>query len=91
MRHNRMTIADLRACKGKRQLSMLYVENTDEAAAANALSCAAFAATNGFNRVTISGLIASFLVQPAAINPLHSAAASRNEKVAFMVLSMIFH
>ena len=36
MRHNRMTIADLRACKGKRQLSMLYVENTDEAAAANA-------------------------------------------------------
>lgn len=36
MRHNRMTIADLRAAKGKRQLSMLFVENTDEAAAAAA-------------------------------------------------------
>ncbi len=36
MRHNRMTIADLRAAKGKRQLSMLFVENTDEAKAAAA-------------------------------------------------------
>lgn len=36
MRHNRLTIAGLRALKGKRQLSMLFVENTDEAAAAAA-------------------------------------------------------
>ncbi len=36
MRHKRMTIADLRAAKGKRQLSMLFVENTDEAKAAAA-------------------------------------------------------
>lgn len=36
MRHNRKTVADLRALKGKRQLSMLFVENTDEAAAADA-------------------------------------------------------
>ena len=36
MRHNRKTVADLRALKGKRQLSMLFVENTDEAAAAAA-------------------------------------------------------
>ena len=36
MRHKRKTVADLRALKGKRQLSMLFVENTDEAAAAAA-------------------------------------------------------
>ena len=36
MRHNRMTVADLRARKGKGQMSMLFVENTDEAAAAAA-------------------------------------------------------
>lgn len=35
MRHNRMTVADLRALKGKRQLSMLFVETPDEAAAAS--------------------------------------------------------
>ena len=36
MRHNRLTVADLRALKGKRQLTMLFVETTDEAAAASA-------------------------------------------------------
>ena len=36
MRHNRMTVADLRAAKGRRVLSMLYVETEDEAAAAAA-------------------------------------------------------
>lgn len=36
MRSNRMTVADLRAAKGKRVLSMLYVETLDEAAAASA-------------------------------------------------------
>ena len=36
MRHNRMTVADLRAAKGKRPLSMLYVETVEEAAAAAA-------------------------------------------------------
>lgn len=36
MRHNRLTIADLRAMKGKRQLTMLRVESLDEAAAAQA-------------------------------------------------------
>ena len=36
MRHNRPTVADLRALKGKRVLSMLYVETPDEAAAAAA-------------------------------------------------------
>lgn len=36
MRHNRMTVADLKALKGKRQLSMLFVETPDEAAAASA-------------------------------------------------------
>ena len=36
MRHNRLTVADLRALKGKRQLTMLFVESTDEAAAASA-------------------------------------------------------
>lgn len=36
MRHNRMTVADLRAAKGQRVLSMLYVETLDEAAAAAA-------------------------------------------------------
>src|SRR5277367_5377111 len=36
MRHNRMTVADLRALKGKRQLTMLYVDTLDEAAAASA-------------------------------------------------------
>jgi 3-methyl-2-oxobutanoate hydroxymethyltransferase len=35
-RHNRKTVADLRALKGKRQMTMLFVENTDEAAAAAA-------------------------------------------------------
>lgn len=34
MRHNRMTVADLRAAKGRRVLSMLYVETEEEAAAA---------------------------------------------------------
>ena len=34
MRHDRLTIADLRALKGKRQLTMLRVESLDEAAAA---------------------------------------------------------
>ena len=36
MRNNRMTVADLRAAKGQRMLSMLYVETLDEAAAAAA-------------------------------------------------------
>lgn len=36
MRHNRMTVADLRALKGKRQLTMLHVETLEEAAAASA-------------------------------------------------------
>lgn len=36
MRNNRMTVADLRAAKGQRMLSMLYVETPDEAAAAAA-------------------------------------------------------
>ena len=36
MRHNRMTVADLRAQKGKRQMTMLFVDTPDEAAAANA-------------------------------------------------------
>jgi 3-methyl-2-oxobutanoate hydroxymethyltransferase len=34
MRTNRKTVADLRALKGKRQLTMLFVDNLDEAAAA---------------------------------------------------------
>lgn len=34
--HNRPTVADIRALKGKRQLSMLYVDTPDEAAAAAA-------------------------------------------------------
>lgn len=36
MRHNRMTVADLRAAKGQRVLTMLYVETLEEAAAAAA-------------------------------------------------------
>jgi len=36
VRHNRKTVADLRALKGQRQMTMLFVENTDEAAAAAA-------------------------------------------------------
>jgi 3-methyl-2-oxobutanoate hydroxymethyltransferase len=36
MRNNRMTVADLRAAKGQRMLTMLYVETEDEAAAASA-------------------------------------------------------
>lgn len=36
MRNNRMTVADLRAAKGQRVLSMLYVETLEEAAAAAA-------------------------------------------------------
>ncbi len=36
MRNNRMTVADLRAAKGQRKLSMLYVETPEEAAAAAA-------------------------------------------------------
>ena len=35
-KHKRMTVADLRAVKGKRQLTMLFVETPDEAAAASA-------------------------------------------------------
>ena len=35
-RNARMTVADLRALKGKRQLTMLFVDNPDEAAAASA-------------------------------------------------------
>ena len=34
--HKRPTVADIRALKGKRQLTMLYVETPDEAAAAAA-------------------------------------------------------
>ena len=33
-KHNRLTVADLRAVKGKRQLTMLFVETPEEAAAA---------------------------------------------------------
>jgi 3-methyl-2-oxobutanoate hydroxymethyltransferase len=36
MRHARMTVADLRAARGTRRLSMLYVETLDEARAASA-------------------------------------------------------
>ena len=36
MRHARMTVADLRAAKGRRRLTMLYVETEEEAAAAAA-------------------------------------------------------
>lgn len=36
MRHNRMTVADLRALKGRRQMTMLYVETPEEARAATA-------------------------------------------------------
>lgn len=36
MRHNRLTIADLRALRGKRRLAMLFVETPDEARAAAA-------------------------------------------------------
>ena len=36
MRHNRMTVGELRVLKGKRQLTMLYVDTLDEAAAASA-------------------------------------------------------
>jgi 3-methyl-2-oxobutanoate hydroxymethyltransferase len=36
IRHNRKTVADLRALKGKRQMTMLFVETLDEAAAASA-------------------------------------------------------
>ncbi len=36
MKSKRMTVADLRAQKGKRQMSMLFVDTPDEAAAANA-------------------------------------------------------
>ena len=35
-KHNRLTVADLRAVKGKRQLTMLFVETPEEAAAAAA-------------------------------------------------------
>jgi 3-methyl-2-oxobutanoate hydroxymethyltransferase len=35
-KHNRLTVGDLRALKGKRQLTMLFVETLDEAAAAAA-------------------------------------------------------
>jgi 3-methyl-2-oxobutanoate hydroxymethyltransferase len=35
-KHNRMTVGDLRALKGKRQLTMLFVDALDEAAAAAA-------------------------------------------------------
>jgi 3-methyl-2-oxobutanoate hydroxymethyltransferase len=35
-KHNRLTVGDLRALKGKRQLTMLFVETPDEAAAAAA-------------------------------------------------------
>jgi 3-methyl-2-oxobutanoate hydroxymethyltransferase len=35
-KHNRMTVADLRALKGKRKLTMLFVETLEEAAAAAA-------------------------------------------------------
>lgn len=36
MRHNRRTVADLRALKGRRQLTMLYVDTPEEAQAAAA-------------------------------------------------------
>lgn len=36
MKHSRLTVADLRALKGKRQLTMLFVDTLDEAAAASA-------------------------------------------------------
>ena len=36
MKNNRLTVADLRALKGKRQLTMLFVDTPDEAAAASA-------------------------------------------------------
>jgi 3-methyl-2-oxobutanoate hydroxymethyltransferase len=36
VKNNRMTVADLRALKGKRQLTMLFVDTLDEAAAASA-------------------------------------------------------
>ena len=36
MKNKRLTVADLRALKGKRQLTMLYVDTVDEAAAASA-------------------------------------------------------
>lgn len=36
MRNNRKTVADLRALKGKRQMTMLFVDTPDEAAAASA-------------------------------------------------------
>jgi 3-methyl-2-oxobutanoate hydroxymethyltransferase len=36
MKNNRLTVADLRALKGKRQLAMLYVDTPDEARAAAA-------------------------------------------------------
>lgn len=36
MKHKRLTVADLLALKGKRQLTMLYVDTLDEAAAASA-------------------------------------------------------
>ena len=36
MKNNRLTVADLRAQKGKRQMSMLFVDTPDEAAAASA-------------------------------------------------------
>jgi 3-methyl-2-oxobutanoate hydroxymethyltransferase len=36
MRNKRMTVGDLRALKGKRQLTMLYVDTLEEAAAASA-------------------------------------------------------
>jgi 3-methyl-2-oxobutanoate hydroxymethyltransferase len=35
-KHNRLTVGDLRALKGKHQLTMLFVETLDEAAAAAA-------------------------------------------------------
>jgi 3-methyl-2-oxobutanoate hydroxymethyltransferase len=35
MRHNRMTVADVRALKGRRKFSMLYVDTLDEASAAS--------------------------------------------------------
>ena len=35
-KHNRMTVGDLRALRGKRQLTMLYVDTPDEAVAASA-------------------------------------------------------
>jgi 3-methyl-2-oxobutanoate hydroxymethyltransferase len=36
VKHNRLTVAGLRALKGKRQLTMLFVDTLDEAAAASA-------------------------------------------------------